>query len=193
MRLLYLVGLTYIAASVYAVIRGPMPAGDPAGAAVYVLPGDPTQDGAVWFSHVKPFCNTLEVETLHRQTPPPTSRDGAGYSAACWALAGRIEEARDVILGLEGDDRWKAAGIVFAIGHPIADMGDDRSAGPIMELVVEFWPNHYQALYHAGAARYALGDDERARTHLQEFLHYYEQNDGWTRSARRMLEEIDAR
>ena len=62
---------------------------------------------------MKPFCNTLEVETLHRQTPPPTSRDGAGYSAACWALAGRIDEARDVILRLAGDDRWKAAGIVF--------------------------------------------------------------------------------
>ncbi|MDH3291417.1 MAG: hypothetical protein OEO20_09710 [Gemmatimonadota bacterium] len=187
MRLLYLVGITYIAISVYAVIRGPVPVG----ATSYVLAGDPTQDGAVWFSHVKPFCNTLEVETLHRQTPPPTSRGGAGYSAACWALAGRIEEARDVILALQGNERWKAAGVVFAIGHPIADMGDDRSAGPIMELVIEFWPNHYQALYHAGAARYALGDYGLAETHLREFLRHYDQNDGWTRSAKRMLEEID--
>ncbi len=193
MRLLYLAGLTYVAVSVYAVIRGPIPAEGSAGATAYVLPGDPSQDGAVWFSHVKPFCNTLEVETLHRQTPPPPSRDGAGYSAACWALAGRIEEARNVIFGLDGDDRWKAAGIVFAIGHPIADMGDDRSAGPIMELVIEFWPNHYQALYHAGAARYALGDDALAKTHLETFLGYYDQNDGWTRSARRMLKEIDTR
>lgn len=193
MRLLYLAGLTYIAMSVYAVMGGPPPVHDADGTARHVLPGDPTKDGAVWFSHVKPFCNALEVETLHRHTPAPTSRDGAGYSAACWALAGRIEEAREVILRLEGDDRWKAAGIVFAVGHPIADMGDDRSAGPIMEMVIEFWPNHYQALYHAGAARYALGDDARAKSHLETFLGYYDQNDGWTRSARRMLQEIAAR
>ncbi len=191
MRLLYLAGLTYIAVSVYAVVGGQLPVRDPTAASV--LPGDPTKDGAVWFSHAKAYCNTLEVETFHRQMPPPTSRDGAGYSAACWALAGRLEEAREVILRLEGDDRWKAAGIVFAIGHPIADMGDDRSAGSIMELVIEFWPNHYQALYHAGAARYALGDDALATTHLEAFLGYYDQNDGWTRSARRMLQEIGAR
>jgi len=192
MRLLYLVGITYIAVSVYAVIRGPVPTPDPVGVTSYVVTGDPAEDGAVWFSQVRPYCNTLEVETVHRQTPPPTSRGGAGYSAACWALAGRIEEARNVILAVEGDERWKAAGVVFAIGHPIADMGDDRSAGPIMELVVEFWPNHYQALYHAGAARFALGDYSLAETHLREFLRYYDQNDGWTRSAKRMLEEINA-
>jgi tetratricopeptide (TPR) repeat protein len=193
MRLLYLVGITYIAVSVYALIRGPVPAADPVSVTSFFVAGDPTEDGAVWFSQVRPYCNTLEVETVHRQTPPPTSRGGAGYSAACWALAGRIEEARSVILALEGDERWKAAGVVFAIGHPIADMGDDRSAGPIMELVIEFWPNHYQALYHAGAARFALGDYQLAETHLREFLRYYDQNDGWTRSAKRMLEEIDAR
>jgi hypothetical protein len=190
-RLLYLVGFTYVAICAYAVLRGSAPAADPDGTAYFVM-ADPTQDGEVWFSQAKAYCNTLEVETIHRRMPPPESTGGTGFSAACWALAGRIDEARDLILGLQGDDRWKAAGIVFAIGHPIADMGDDRSAGPIMELVIEFWPNHYQALYHAGAARFTLGDVELAEKHLREFLMYYDNNDGWTRSAKRMLKEIES-
>jgi hypothetical protein len=190
-RLLYLFGITYLALSVIALIRGPVVPYDPDGSA-YLTAGDPKADGGAWFSQVRAHCNTLEVETVHRRVPPPTSLGGMGYSAACWALAGRIDEAKSQILTLNGDDQWKAAGIVFAIGHPIADMGDDRSAGPIMELVIEFWPNHYQALYHAGSARFALGDLELATQHLQQFLMYYELNDGWTRSAKRMLAEIDS-
>jgi hypothetical protein len=69
-------------------------------------------------------------------------------------------------------------------------MGDNRSAGPIMELVVEFWPNHYMALYHAGAARFALGDMATAEKQLRAFLEYYHQDDGWTGSARSMLAQI---
>ena len=56
---------------------------------------------------------------------------------------------------------------MFEIGHPVADAGDDKSAGPIMELVVEFCPNHYMALYHAGASEFALGQGELARQHLE--------------------------
>jgi hypothetical protein len=91
---------------------------------------------------------------------------------------------------LPAADRWRAAGLVFDIGHPIADMGDDQSAGPIMELVVEFWPNHYQALYHAGASNYALGRRDQARGYLQEFLSYYHIDDGFTRNARSMLAQL---
>ena len=39
-----------------------------------------------------------------------------------------------------------------------------------MELVVEFWPNHYMALYHAGAAAYERGEYERAEEYLLAFL-----------------------
>jgi predicted HD phosphohydrolase len=98
-----------------------------------------------------------------------------------------------LIAALDDDDRWRAAGIVFEIGHPVADMGDDRSAGPIMELVVEFWPNHYMALYHAGAARYALGEPVAARRHLAAFLEHYTAMDGWTRNAHRMLADLEGR
>jgi len=194
MRTLYLLGLAYLALSVYALWRGPAPV------PVYHPPdiaaaagAQAATDGATWFAGIRASCNALEVETAQRLRPPPGGLDGAGYAAACWALAGRMTAARDRILTLPPDDRWRAAGIVFEIGHPVADMGDDRSAGPIMELVVEFWPNHYMALYHAGAARYALGDLAAAEPHLQEFLVQYHQEDGWTASARTMLAEIGRR
>ncbi len=191
MRPLYVMGLLYLAVSVAALVRGPAPLYDDGGG--YDL-ADFTSDGGAWFRKAKPYCNALEVETVHRRIPPPTTLQGTGFSAACWALAGRIAEARARIAPLRGDDQWKAAGIVFEIGHPVADMGDDRSAGPIMELVVEFWPNHYQALYHAGAARFGLGQYTLAERHLREFLQYYNAGeDGWTRSARAMLATIEAR
>ncbi len=191
MRTLYVLGMAYLAVSALALWRGPVRAPLMGGAHyAFAAPGS---DGAAWFDQVKPFCNTLEVQTMHRQHPPPATLEGAGFGAACWALAGRIAEAREQIRSVSADDRWRAAGIVFEIGHPIADMGDDRSAGPIMELVVEFWPNHYQALYHAGAARFALGDWGAAERHLREFLVYYEQQDGWTASAKSMLGQLEAR
>ncbi len=191
MRLLYLAGIAYLLVTAFALRRGPARVSQPI--VTPVTTASTATSGVAWFARAKPGCNTLEVETVHRHNPPPTSLEGVGYSAACWALAGRIDDARRQILTLRVDDRWKAAGIVFNVGHPVADMGDDLSAGPIMELVVEFWPNHYMALYHAGAARYALGDLEPANQHLQAFLQTYDQNDGWTSSAKAMLKEIGSR
>ena len=148
-------------------------------------------DAGAWFQATKPYCNSVEVETRQQWYPPPATLEGAAYSAACYALAGRIERARELILDVEAEHRWRAAGIVFGVGHPVADAGDDLSAGPIMELVVEFWPNHYMALYHAGISRYQLGEPEAARRHLNAFLEHYEQEDGWTANARHVLAEID--
>lgn len=91
---------------------------------------------------------------------------------------------------LPPDDRHRAAGIVFEVAHPVADAGDDRSAGPIMAMVVDYWPNHYMALYHAGIAEYGLGQQTLARKHLQSFLEYYHQDDGWTRNARQVLARL---
>ena len=42
-----------------------------------------------------------------------------------------------------------------------------------MELVLEYWPNQYMALYHAGMSEYALGQPGLARQHLTSFLQYY--------------------
>lgn len=159
-----------------------------AGSSVYAAP---TNDAIQWFRRVKPYCNSVEVQTIQRQSPPPNTVAGAGYRAACYALAGRIDDARRVIDQLSPGDRYKATGIVFDVGHPVADAGDDRSAGPIMELVIDYWPNHYMALYHAGMAEYMLGQRDLARHNLTEFQKYYHERDGWTQNAVDVLKRLD--
>jgi hypothetical protein len=144
-----------------------------------------------WFAAMKPFCNAVEVELAQQRHPAPATLEGHGFSAACYALSGKIAAARRVIDQLPEQDRHHAAGIVFNVAHPVADAGDDRSAGPIMELVVEYWPNHYMALYHAGMSEFALGQSQLARRNLTAFLSYYDQNDGWTQRARETLARIE--
>ena len=143
-----------------------------------------------WFAEIKPYCNAVEAELAQQQRPAPATLEGAGYSAACFALAGKIDHARRIIDRLPGDERWRAAGIVFDVGHPVADAGDDKSAGPIMELVVGYWPNHYMALYHAGMSEYILGQRDLARDHLRAFLELYSNDDGWRRNAIEVLSRL---
>ena len=150
----------------------------------------PANDGASWFRRVKPYCNSVEVAVVVKQQPAPAGLVGQGYKAACFALAGKIDDARTVIDALPKADRFRAAGIVFEVGHPVADAGDDRSAGPIMELVIDYWPNHYMALYHAGMSEYMLGQYPLAERNLVEFLKHYKENDGWTSNAKEVLERL---
>jgi len=157
-----------------------------------VVDADPTT-AAAWFQSIRQYCNPVEVETRMNWQPAPTTPDGDMHKAACFALAGRIDRARDVIEGLPEEMRYQAAGVVFEAGHPAADAGDDIAAGPLMELVVDYWPNHYMALYHAGAARFDLEDFEGAEGYLKRFLVEYTADDGWTGSARSMLERITDR
>ena len=147
-------------------------------------------DADQWFRRMRPYCNPVEIEFV-RRTPPPATWEGSGFRAACFALAGRADEARRVIDALQGDDRWRAAGIVFDVGHPVADAGDDRAAGPIMELVIDYWPTHYMALYHAGMAEYMMGQPALARKNLVEFLRLYQQNDGWQGNALDIIRRLD--
>lgn len=144
--------------------------------------------GGDWFAAAKPYCNGVEARTWIRSHPYPDGWNGSGQGAACLALAGHVDEARSVIDALEGEARWRAAGVVFEAGHPAADAGDDLAAGPLMELVVEFWPNHYMALYHAGVARYERGDPEGGRPLLERFLVEYPVDDAFTGYARALLE-----
>jgi hypothetical protein len=188
-RALSFAGIGYLAICVAVVARHqrrPRPAPPPPPPAMAQFDGDARQ----WYAAIKPFCNAVEVEVSQRQHPAPQTVEGQGYSAACHALAGRIDAARAVIERLPSEDRYRAAGIVFEVGHPVADAGDDRSAGPIMALVLEYWPNQYMALYHAGMSEFALGQRDRARTHLESFLTYYSQDDGWTRNARDVLAQL---
>ena len=152
----------------------------------------PATSGRSWFQATKPYCNSLEVETRLRSSPPPAVVDGPGWAAACYALAGKIDDARALIIELPTSDRGRAAGIVFQVGHPVADAGDDESAGPMMELVLEFWPQNYMARSHAGMSAYILGRHARAAEHLARFLEDYHQNDGWTRNAQAVLSRLEA-
>jgi hypothetical protein len=154
--------------------------------------GVEASDGAQWFRRARPYCNSVEVTTLQRNSPPPATVDGAGFHAACLALAGRVDDARRIIDGIAEGNRNQAVNIVFEVGHPVADAGDDRSAGPIMELVVDYWPNHYMALYHAGMAEYMLGQRELAKHNLSAFLRFYSEKDGWRTNAIDVLERLNS-
>ncbi len=166
------------------------PPGRPAGGEPPSLPLAYQGDAGGWFARIKPFCNAVEVDVQQQRMPPPPGPEGAGYAAACYALAGKIDLARRVIESLPASDRSPAAGIVFAIGHPVADAGDDASAGPIMRFVVEYQPENYMALYHAGISEYMLGHMDFARTHLARFLELYQPEDGWRSNAREVLSRI---
>jgi hypothetical protein len=142
---------------------------------------------------MKPFCNAVEVEVQQQYRPAPEGVQGSGYSAACFALAGKIERARETIDRLPAGDRAEAAGMVFQVGHPAADAGDDESAGPIMRLVVEYQPENFMALYHAGISEDILGHGDLARTHLERFLAIYQAEDGWRANAKAVLARLGAR
>jgi len=171
-------------------VRGSPPAAASAPAVRPASPATGTSSPRQWFAMAKPFCNPVEVAQLMARRPGPSGWEGAGYVAGCWALAGRIGEARSALALVPEQERWRAAGIVFDLGHPVADAGDDIAAAPIMNLVLESWPAHFQALYHAGMSDYALGNAERARTHLTEFLRLYKEEDGFTRNARDALARL---
>lgn len=195
MRALYALGLLYIALCAGLVWMGrahpepvlPVPVtGTPAHPA-------PQISGPAWFQRMKPFCNPVEVETRVRFEPPPAGYEGAAYGAGCFALAGKIAHARGMILALDPGQRRMAADLVFELAHPVADAGDDTSAGPIMGMVVEFSPDNYMALYHAGASEFALGQPGLSHKHLTRFLELYQQPDGWRRNAESMLTRMGAR
>jgi tetratricopeptide (TPR) repeat protein len=187
-RVYHLIGWGYAACCLGLFVRASRPsAGTTSGASVE--PASASLEEA-WFRRVKPYCNSVEVSVVMQQNPAPRGVVGSGFAAACFALAGRIDDARRAIDALPESDRYKAAGIVFNVGHPIADAGDDRAAGPIMELVVDYWPNHYMALYHAGMAEYMLGQTQLATKSLNDFLRVYQERDGWRSNAIQVLERM---
>src|SRR5688572_4446240 len=110
-RVYYVLGWGYVAACMVLALRegpvapvlveDPAPGHDPAPTPVTA----PAADGAEWFRRVKPYCNAVEVHVLQRQATPPATPDGAGYHAACFALAGRIDDARRVIDQLPDNQR----------------------------------------------------------------------------------------
>jgi hypothetical protein len=147
--------------------------------------------GAAWFARVRGRCNPVQIELLLKQDPPPEGTDGVGFAAACLSLAGKIDDARARISALPEHDRGHAVWPVFEVIHPIADSGDDAAAGPGMRLVIDFWPDNYMALYHAGMAEYGMHEPRLARAHLTRFLELYKKPDGFTQSARTVLSDLE--
>src|SRR5688500_3530226 len=198
-RFLYFAGFTYIAlcgAILVREVKSRLVTVDVAPAPLVHVdpPGNPASGttGEQWFTTIKQYCNPVEVDVRTRFTPPPSTTDGAGYAAACFALAGKIDRARGIIEGMPPGDRFGAANVVFNVAHPAADAGDDRASGEMMELVIQFWPTHYMARYHAGMSAYVLGRPAVAEKHLRSFLQMYNADDGFTSQARQALEKIAA-
>lgn len=199
-RFLYFAGFIYIAlcgAFLTRQIARARTNADPGFVAVPVNPPAPPPapaytgtSGAQWFARMKPFCNPVEVEVRERFTPPPSTSEGAGYAAACFALAGKMDRARTIIEAMAQGERASAASVLFEVAHPVADAGDDRASGPMMELVLEYWPNNYMALYHAGMSEYSLGQTELAQKNLRAFLRMYTSQDGFNSNARQALEAM---
>ena len=196
-RFLYFAAFAYIALCGAIVARKVLNSSGPrirtVDTVVAVAPPPPTgatTSGAQWFAAMKPYCNQVEVDVRERYSPPPSTSEGAGYAAACFALAGKIERARQIIEGRLPSERAAAANVLFAVAHPVADAGDDRASGPMMELVLEYWPNNYMALYHAGMSEYSLGQRMLAEKHLQAFLQMYTVADYFHENAERALKAI---
>jgi serine/threonine protein kinase len=143
-----------------------------------------------WFEQIKPNCNAVEVVTAMNRSGYPKTPQGIGYAASCYALAGRIDLADRTIQQAPPDAQRYAAEVVFNIGHPVADAGDDKSAGPIMDLVAKYWPENYMAIYHAGMSHYILGEYPQATRQLQAFLKVYQQPDSWTAKAKSALSRM---
>jgi len=194
-RAWYLAGWGYVAIAAAVVYRALNPGVAPGMLAtppeLAVVSSFGGTEAARWFAAVRPHCNALEVNLQMQSSPPPDGWEGAGFGASCHAVAGQIDRAREIIDALPQRDRANAAGVVFEVGHPIADAGDDRSAGPIMQLVVEFQPWNYMALYHAGMSYYAIGETGLARKHLEEFMRQYKAEDGWLANARTVFGRLD--
>jgi hypothetical protein len=152
-------------------------------AAAALLPR--TAPEAAWFDDVRARCNAVEVGLALRDLPPPPGAEG--HAAACLGLAGDLDAARGQIDSLPRDERAAAAMVVFDVAHPVADAGDDASAGPMMELTLRYHPNHYMALYHAGMAAEATGRRGDAHRSLARFVEVYGVEDGWRANALTVL------
>lgn len=192
-RLLRAASWTYVAACAVGVVlawRRSAPQAEPHMQPTVAVAPTPDGSAAGWFQSIKPFCNGVEVQVQLRHNAAPKTVEGAGYEAACYALAGRIDDARRIIDAVAAGERYQAVGIVFDVAHPVADAGDDKAAGPIMQMVVDYWPNHYMALYHAGMSEYILNQPDLARRHLKSFLQYYAPDDGWRRNAIDVLQRL---
>jgi len=137
------------------------------------VPGDKKSPEEQWREIARKKCNPVEIGVLMKRTSAPDSVLGQSYKAACYTLAGNIEEARKVIDSLPQKDRTEASSMVFRLIHYISDSGDEISARPAMKMTIDYQPEHYMALYHAGMAEYELatqGAKDASLSQSEEYL-----------------------
>ena len=145
-----------------------------------------------WFADVRTHCNSVELRAVLDERPAPRGDDGVAFAAACAAIAGDLALARSEILTLDPQDRPYAMWPMFAVAHPLADRRNgDLGVAEIMRLVLEFWPENFQALYHASLTEFITGD-ARALGHLKEFRRLYPKQDAFTATADALLGELAA-
>jgi len=156
-------------------------------------PVKPVTDPETWFEVIQPHCTPSEVTLATDLNRPPEGVEGTGYKAACFALARAVPRARALLLGLPQEDRIRGASLVYEVAQGLAADGRHDSAGPLMELVLEFWPNHYLALYEAGRARFASGDFDVAQGYLGRFLEVYFGHDELVANANRVIGDMAQR
>ena len=156
-------------------------------------PEAPPATASDWFDAIRANCTPAHAQLAVDLSRPPEGTVSTGYQAACFAIAADVPKARALILGLPEGDRLQAASVVFNVAQAMVERGQEMGAGPLMELVLEFWPNHYVALFEAGVTRYAEGDYTHARIYLQRFLDVYVQNDQRTQRALRMIDDMTER
>ena len=61
-----------------------------------------------------------------------------------------------------------------------------------MELVVQYQPNNYMALYHAGMSNYVLGHLPKAISQLERFRKLYKRGDFFGKQADKAIERMRA-
>ncbi|MGD8320411.1 MAG: tetratricopeptide repeat protein [Gemmatimonadota bacterium] len=156
-------------------------------------PPRPPATPEAWFARMKSHCTPVNARLAVDLYRPPSGPEGTGYKAACFALAQNVASARAFILGLPEDQRPVAAGALYRAAATVGGDGHTAAAGPLMELVLEFWPNHFGALFEAGVTRYAAGDYTTARAYFERFLEVYPEEDARADSARRMMGSVAER
>jgi hypothetical protein len=149
-------------------------------------PGPVKAPGPKWFAKVRPRCTALELRTVLADTPAPHTLEGASYEIACAALAGDIALVRHMLDEQPAGSRAFAIGPTFQIAHDIADrVNNDPAVADIMRIVIDVWPDNYQALYAAGLVEFQTGD-ARAASHLRKFIELHP-GDAFSQTAQDVL------
>lgn len=164
----------------------PTPTAEPVQLAEPRLPERPETPEA-WFEAIRPRCTPAEVRLSTDLNPPPGGWEGVGFKAACYGLARQVASARSLLLSLPEEEQIDGAEILFEVADGLTREGRREVAGPLMELVLEFWPDHPTALYEAGAARFGGGEAAAAREFLERFLEVHGVEDSLAAAARRMM------